>query len=450
MKIKTALIATCISSTMSLLFVACRQDELMDAKTNLLSNGKASLSEGLPTLTASADAYVRDGNYANNNYGAETSLAVKSDQASFKRKSYIKFDLTSVQNLGISSARLSLNVRQLNTSLYRTVNVYAVKTNTWDEKTINWNNAPMDTVHVGKLRITGTGHYSLDVTKAIKNQVGAVNQQVTFLLLNTGPANSTGDVSFSSRELADRAPQLVFNSSEKDSTDVDKLLAKYNLVWNDEFEGATMDQSKWSYRAEGTVRKFATVNNAKTISLDGNGNMVVKAIREGDKYYVGQISTDGHFNPTYGYFECRAKMNTKKGPHVAFWLQSPSIGSTPYDNPAVNGAEVDIFEYLRNTSGLVHQTIHYNGYTDPYHKSSQVSIPYPEVDNGYHTFGLLWTDTSYTFFIDGYKTRETNFGLSKRSEYMILSTELTGWGGPPPFNLPDSVLFDYVRVYQPK
>lgn len=232
-------------------------------------------------------------------------------------------------------------------------------------------------------------------------------------------------------------------------TDVEKILANYKLVWNDEFNGTQMDTSKWSYRANGTVRQYATVDGARTISLDGNGNMVIRVVKDSSKYYVGQASTDGHFNPKYGYYECRAKMNKGIGPHIAFWLQSPTMGNTPYNNPAVNGAEVDIFEYHRNSPGKVWQTIHINGYGSA-HQSQGFQVPYPTVDTGYHTFGLLWTDSGYKFYVDGNQTWETTFGLSKRTEYMILSTELTGFGGTPSLGTyPDSVVFDYVRVYQP-
>ncbi|QJB37609.1 glycoside hydrolase family 16 protein [Chitinophaga oryzae] len=232
-------------------------------------------------------------------------------------------------------------------------------------------------------------------------------------------------------------------------TDVEKLLANYHLVWNDEFNGTQMDTSKWSYRANGTVRQYATVDGARTISLDGNGNMVIRVVKDSSTYYVGQTATDGHFNPKYGYYECRAKMNKSIGPHVAFWLQSPTMGNTPYNNPAVNGAEVDIFEYHRKSPGQVWQTIHINGYGTA-HQSQGIQVPYPAVDTGYHTFGLLWTDSTYKFYIDGRKTWETTFGLSQRTQYMILSTELTGFGGTPSLGTyPDSVVFDYVRVYQP-
>lgn len=50
-------------------------------------------------------------------------------------------------------------------------------------------------------------------------------------------------------------------------TDVEKILAKYKLVWSDEFNGTQMDTSKWSYRANGTVRQYATVDGARYIRI---------------------------------------------------------------------------------------------------------------------------------------------------------------------------------------
>ena len=60
-------------------------------------------------------------------------------------------------------------------------------------------------------------------------------------------------------------------------------------------------------------------------------------------------------------------------------------------------------------------------------------------------------ENEYIFYVDGIETWRTNEAVSHRSEYMILSAELTGWGGDFSESLfPDEVTFDYVRVYQRK
>ena len=245
------------------------------------------------------------------------------------------------------------------------------------------------------------------------------------------------------------------NKSEEQITQPDKpvesllpahLKDTYQMVWNDEFDGTTVNLSKWNYRAEGTVRNYGTVSR-QTISLDGKGHVSIKVTKDSSgKYYIGELGTQGIYEPTYGYFECRAKMNLQTGPHVAFWLQSPTM--TKVGDPATNGTEIDIFEYHRKTPQVLYHNLHWNGYgTD--HKTTGQKTNIQGIDSGFHIFGLEWNQNEYIFYVDGKETWRTTTAVSNRSEYLILSTELTGWGGDPALgNFPDEVVFDYVRVFQ--
>ncbi len=226
------------------------------------------------------------------------------------------------------------------------------------------------------------------------------------------------------------------------------ILSSYELVWQDEFDGRQVDASKWNFRAEGTVRDLAKVSR-QTIKLDGRGHLSISVIKEDKgKYYVGQLGTQGLFETSYGYFECRAKMNSQVGPHVAFWLQSPDMGKG--GDPTVNGAEIDVFEYHRRTPGIIYHTVHWGGYGEN-HQQEGAEIHVAGIETGFHTFGLEWTPDEYIFYIDGKETWRTGTAVSRRPQYLILSTELTGWGGnPDKSQFPDEVVFDYVRVYKPR
>lgn len=229
----------------------------------------------------------------------------------------------------------------------------------------------------------------------------------------------------------------------------EEILKDYELVWSDDFEGDTLDHSKWNYRAAGDERNYATVSE-QTISVDGEGHLSIKVTQDDEgNYYVGQVGTEGVFETKYGYFETKAKMNDGIGPHVAFWLQTPEINKTNND-PKNNGVEIDIFEYHRETPDSVHYNLHWNGYGEG-HMQEGVRKHAKNIDTGFHTFGLLWTEDRYIFYYDGEKTWETDRAVSQRKEYMILSTELTGFGGAPAEGeYPDQVVFDYVKVYKPK
>jgi hypothetical protein len=53
------------------------------------------------------------------------------------------------------------------------------------------------------------------------------------------------------------------------------ILKNYQVVWGDEFEGTAVNTSKWNYRADGTVRKDATVSR-NTMEVDGKGCVLIK------------------------------------------------------------------------------------------------------------------------------------------------------------------------------
>ena len=226
------------------------------------------------------------------------------------------------------------------------------------------------------------------------------------------------------------------------------ILQDYELVWRDEFNGGKLDLSKWNYRREGSLRKLATVSR-DMVSLDGTGNLVLKVDKDtAGNYLIGHTSTKDIYETKYGYFECRAKMNKSMGPHVAFWLMPHTI-NRENDDPAANGAEIDIFEYHRRWPDQVQHMIHWNGYGAA-HKQTGKEIKVAGIEEGFHTFGLEWNENEYIFYVNGEETWRTTRAVSQTPQYMILSAELTGFGGPHDHDhYPDSVLFDYVRVYKP-
>ncbi len=221
----------------------------------------------------------------------------------------------------------------------------------------------------------------------------------------------------------------------------------YTLVWSDDFDGTSIDFEKWSYRDTGNTRRFGVVKE-ENVYLDGKGNLVIEVTKKGSTYQIGQIGTQNTYLAKYGYFECRAKMNKELGPHIAFWLQTPLMHKGG-DNPQEYGAEIDIFEYHTNKgNNIVYHTIHWGGYGDE-HQSVGTNVEVDGVDEGFHIFGLEWTEDEYIFFVDGKETWRTTEAVSNIPEYIILSAELSGWGGNfEQSEFPDKVVFDYVRVYQ--
>lgn len=236
---------------------------------------------------------------------------------------------------------------------------------------------------------------------------------------------------------------LLLASLHAQETDIP--VKGYELLWAEEFNGAILDMKKWDYRGLGPRRD--AVNVKDTVTLDRKDHLVLATKKQGDTYHTAMIGTQGKFETTFGYFECRVQLQKQVGHWSAFWLQSPTIGKK-IGNTGESGTEIDIFEYLKREGDAVHHTLHWDGYKKN-HKIAKKQPTVPGLSKGWHRFGLLWTEKEYVFYVDGKETWRTNKAISKRSEYLILSLEVGNWAGNiSEATLPDDLLVDYVRVYK--
>lgn len=235
----------------------------------------------------------------------------------------------------------------------------------------------------------------------------------------------------------------------------------YRLVWQDEFDGAGLDASKWT--AQSAVRRDAT-NTPAAVGLAG-GVLTITTYTEGNTHFTGFIDTAGKYEPTYGYIEARIRYDTSPGQWGAFWLQSPTMG-TPLGNPAVAGTEVDIAEHrAHDTSGAdiantYVMAVHWDGYGSSLKSVSATGRPAAGASplaGNFHTYALLWTPDRYVFYLDGIETWRTSDAPSRRSEFIRLTCEVLnrGWAGSIPaggygtrVSSTTRMQVDWIRVWQ--
>jgi len=171
------------------------------------------------SFAPAADAYVRNGTYANTNYGTDTILEVKNDsKTSFYRESYLRFDYSSYTGSSVGSATLKLYVSSVNTDPSRVVSVYGITDTTWGETSITYNNQPTEAgtfIRNDTISNTSGVWYSFDVTSYINSQLAAGHKRVSFRLINNGAVSSKGSVTFNSREASSNNPQLVFTPNNQ-------------------------------------------------------------------------------------------------------------------------------------------------------------------------------------------------------------------------------------------
>jgi hypothetical protein len=164
------------------------------------------------TLRSPADAYVRDGSFANTNFGQAVEMQVKNVTApGWSREAYLRFDLTGVASADrITSAFVRVFGRQLDQ--FETtvkVGIYPVSPAGWTESGLTWNNRPAPTAAPLMIGDVAGGSYSLyqfNVTEYLRQQKAAGATSVAFAL--RAPIVSEGWAGFVSDEASAQRPEL--------------------------------------------------------------------------------------------------------------------------------------------------------------------------------------------------------------------------------------------------
>ncbi len=219
------------------------------------------------------------------------------------------------------------------------------------------------------------------------------------------------------------------------------------LVWHDEFDGEKIDQSQWEIIGDRRRRDGFWVKSDSY--LDGEGRLVLRTRKQGDRFTSGAMRTQGKFEYRFGYWECRCKFPSEVGHWPAFWLFSRP-GVNKIGNDGRDGTEIDIMEKPFRDARTNH-ALHWDGY-GKHHKSAVKHLEIPGLMKGWHTFGLHWSPDEYVFYVDGKETWRTKAGgVSQVPAFVKLTEEIGPWAGDiKKANLPDHTLFDYVRVFDLK
>lgn len=236
-----------------------------------------------------------------------------------------------------------------------------------------------------------------------------------------------------------------------------KFEDKWDLVFEDDFEGTTIDLNKWNIWDE--MRDWRYSYSKDNMILDGNGNLINRmSVLEkpdtvtGETQISGAMTTQGKFETTYGYFEIRMIPHRAEGLMGAFWLMCGDMGDKDAadDGTAKNGCEIDIIETFYHRKDPSH-TIHWDGYTHTkshhFNNSGRDDI----FDGNYHTFAFRWSPTEYVFLIDNVVTGKTNeVDICDQPGYLLISSHFNTNAGTLPIGAGEhtDMIVDYVRVYQ--
>ena len=243
------------------------------------------------------------------------------------------------------------------------------------------------------------------------------------------------------------------------------LLQDYTLVFSDEFDGNTLDTSKWNTAylwgtdlfINSEEQYYVDVNNDpefgfNPFSFDGE-NLSINSIRTPEAlkpkalnqpYLSGVITSYDAFKFTYGYVEARAKVPYGTGLWPAFWLLNAYYVD---DEP-----EIDIMEFIGDDQDVVYHTYHYYDSDDVLRSTESAPTVGIDYTADFHTYAVEWKPGTLVFYVDGVERhRVVDPKVSQQEMYVIANTAIGGWwpGSPDettPF--PAQYQIDYIRVYQ--
>ena len=169
------------------------------------------VNAGVLMLTPAADATVRAGSFAANNFGTTNTLTVKNDSsADNTRQAYLRWDLTDITQT-VYQARVVLTPVNVGTNGIEQ-GVAVATSNNWAETTITWNNQPGRGERFANWIPATNAQVSFDVTPQVLDAL-ANDRQLSVQLFSVRNVGAAGIVDYASREAPDPAsrPQLVLS-----------------------------------------------------------------------------------------------------------------------------------------------------------------------------------------------------------------------------------------------
>lgn len=238
-------------------------------------------------------------------------------------------------------------------------------------------------------------------------------------------------------------------------------LNDYSLVFSDEFKGNSLDTDVWQ---EVPMLGTGEIFDDSMMSFDGE-NLIISTeyLENGSRgagwYTYGIENTDAYSNFKPGsYFECRCIVPSAKGMWSAFWMMT---SGQKLFRKGINTdyTEIDVMEsfyYGQKHQNSTINTVH-KWQPDTWDFKSEIVGKYrvnKDIYNEYVTYGVLWTEDEFIFYIDGKESGRTTNGATTDPAFMLLTCQVkvNDVEHPevldnPENTFPARFIVDYVRVY---
>jgi beta-glucanase (GH16 family) len=271
----------------------------------------------------------------------------------------------------------------------------------------------------------------------------------------------------------------AFNSADKSADaskeidiDVDAVIpavgystpseyAGMTLVWQDEFNGAAVNQGDWTFEI-GTggggwgnnELEYYTEKNAKI----QDGNLVITAKRDNDfgtEYTSSRIITKSKQKFLYGRVDVRAVLPQGQGIWPAIWMLGENINTVSWPKCG----EIDIMEMIggSNRENTVYGTAHYESGGSHAQSGDSYTLASGDFNDKFHVYSIIWDETHIRWYVDDVEfnsvdiTEDALKDEFHADQFFIINLAVGGnWPGPPNAEtlFPQHLIVDYIRVFQ--
>ena len=236
----------------------------------------------------------------------------------------------------------------------------------------------------------------------------------------------------------------------------------YDLVWQDEFDGNTVNAENWIFEIGTGCPNCGWGNNELQYYRRENtkvaeGVLTIEARKEnyqGSLYTSSRLITRGLQSFQYGRMDIRALLPAGQGLWPAIWMLGNNLTQVGWPE----SGEIDIMEMVggQGRENTVHGTIHWGDQGNHASTGGGYSLSTGTFGDEYHVFSIIWDQSSLIWLVNDREYYRVSISPAEMTEFhqkffFILNVAVGGnWPGSPDQTtvFPQRMKVDYVRVFQ--
>ena len=235
------------------------------------------------------------------------------------------------------------------------------------------------------------------------------------------------------------------------------------LVWHDEFDGSTIDTTKWThelldpYAYNSELQQYTDSTDNSRVE---DGQLIITArggvATSSTGYTSARLNTEGKAAWTYGRMEGALMMPDGIGTWPALWMLPTdwTYGGWP------DSGEIDIMEHVGCDANEIVGTVHTGAYNHMIGTQQGGDLMWPTATSNLHVYAIDWSPEQIHFSLDGlrYFTFENDgvgdpatWPFDQRFHFVVNLAVGGSWGGYCGLDasaFPEEYRVDWIRVYQ--